>query len=137
MGRLIAQARPGRETIVAEVRVVNSEGQEVAPNDEEIGEVVVRSNVVMSEYFKDPQATRDAIRDDWFYTGDLATVDSEGSLRIVDRSKDIIISGGENISSAEVENVICSHPAVLEWHHRVPDDRGELQLPLSPKMEPS
>ena len=136
--RLNAQARPGRETIVAEIRVVNSEGQEVAPNDEEIGEVIVRSNVVMSEYFKDPQATRDAIRDDWFYTGDLATVDSEGSLRIVDRSKDIIISGGENISSAEVENVIYSHPAVLECAIiGIPDDRwGELPIAIVvPKLE--
>ena len=128
--RLNVQTRAGRETIVAEIRVVNSKGQEVAPNDEEIGEVVVRSNVVMNEYFKDPQATRDAIRDDWFYTGDLATVDNEGSLRIVDRSKDIIISGGENISSAEVENVLYSHPAVLECAViGIPDDLwGELPV---------
>ncbi len=95
--RFNLQAMAGRETIVSEIRVVNSEGHEVAANDEEIGEIAVRSNVVMSEYFKDPQATQNAIRDDWFYTGDLATVDGEGSLRIVDRSKDIIISGGENI----------------------------------------
>jgi acyl-CoA synthetase (AMP-forming)/AMP-acid ligase II len=128
--RLNVQARPGRETIVSEIRVINSEGQEVALNDAEIGEVIVRSNVVMSEYFKDPQATQEAIRDGWFYTGDLATVDHEGSLRIVDRSKDIIISGGENISSAEVENVIYSHPAVLECAViGVPDDQwGELPL---------
>jgi fatty-acyl-CoA synthase len=130
--RLNAQARAGRETIVSEIRVVNSEGQEVASNDEEIGEVVVRSNVVMNEYFKDPQATQDAIRGDWFYTGDLATVDCEGSLRIVDRSKDIIISGGENISSAEVENVIYSHPAVLECAViGIPDELwGELPIAL-------
>ncbi len=132
--------KAGREMIVAEIRVVNSEGQEVAPNDEEIGEVIVRSNVVMNEYFKDPQATRDAIRDDWFYTGDLATVDNEGSLRIVDRSKDIIISGGENISSAEVENVLYSHPAVLECAIiGIPDDRwGELPIAIVvPKLGPS
>jgi fatty-acyl-CoA synthase len=130
--RLNVQARAGRETIVADIRVVNSEGQEVAPNDEEIGEVVVRSNVVMSEYFKDPQATQEAIRDGWFYTGDLATVDQEGSLRIVDRSKDIIISGGENISAVEIENVIYSHPAVLECAViAVPDNQwGELPLAL-------
>jgi fatty-acyl-CoA synthase len=130
--RLNVQARTGRETIVTDIRVVNSEGQEVAPNDEEIGEVVVRSNVVMSEYFKDPRATQAAIRDGWFYTGDLATVDHEGSLRIIDRSKDIIISGGENISSTEVENVIYSHPAVLECAViGVPDDHwGELPLAM-------
>ena len=130
--RLNVQARTGRETIVTDIRVVNSAGQEVATNDEEIGEVVVRSNVVMSEYFKDPQATQEAIRDGWFYTGDLATVDHEGSLRIVDRSKDIIISGGENISSAEVENVIYSHPAVLECAViGVPDNHwGELPLAM-------
>ena len=130
--RLNVQARAGRETIVTEVRVVNPEGQDVAPNDKEIGEVIVRSNVVMSEYFKDPQATRDAIRDDWFHTGDLATIDSEGSLRIVDRSKDIIISGGENISSAEVENIIYGHPAVLECAViGIPDDLwGELPIAI-------
>jgi len=130
--RLNYQARAGREIIGAEIRVVNSEGQEVATNDEEMGEIVVRSNVVMSEYYKDPLATRKAIRDDWFYTGDLATVDSEGYLRIVDRSKDIIISGGENISSAEVENVLHSHPGVLECAViGIPDDLwGEVPVAI-------
>lgn len=130
--RLNAQARAGRETIVSEIRVVNSEGQDVAPNDEEIGEVIVRSNVVMNGYLKDQQATQAAIRDGWFYTGDLATVDKDGSLRIVDRSKDIIISGGENISSAEVENVIYGHPAILECAViGIPDDMwGELPIAM-------
>ncbi|MFN8005487.1 MAG: long-chain-fatty-acid--CoA ligase [Terriglobia bacterium] len=112
--RLTFQTRAGRESLGAEIRVVNSEGQDVTPDDNEVGEIVVRSNVVMSEYLKDPRATSDALRDGWFHTGDLGTVDDEGTLRIVDRSKDIIISGGENISSAEVENVLYHHPAVLE-----------------------
>jgi fatty-acyl-CoA synthase len=68
----------------------------------------------MKEYLKDPQSTSDAIIDGWFHSGDMAVVDDEGYVTIVDRKKDIIISGGENISSVEVEKVIQNHPAVFE-----------------------
>jgi fatty-acyl-CoA synthase len=133
--RLKYQTRAGMETVGTEIRVVNSENKDVNPNDDEIGEIIVRSNVVMNEYYKDPAATEKAIRQGWLYTGDLATVDSEGFLQIVDRSKDIIISGGENISSAEVENVLYSHPAVLECAViGVPDDRwGEVPIAIVAK----
>jgi fatty-acyl-CoA synthase len=79
-----------------------------------MGEIVVRGNLVMLGYYKDAEATRRAIRDGWFYTGDVAVIDGEGSILIVDRSKDIIISGGENISSQEVEAILYLHPAVYE-----------------------
>ncbi|HLG51934.1 MAG TPA: o-succinylbenzoate--CoA ligase, partial [Chloroflexota bacterium] len=71
-------------------------------------------NVVMEGYFRDPDGTAQAIVDGWFHTGDLAVCDAEGYVTIVDRAKDIIISGGENISSIEVENVLADHPAVFE-----------------------
>jgi fatty-acyl-CoA synthase len=96
------------------LRVVHSDGRDVRPDGEQIGEIVVRSNTVMEGYYRDPEATAATIRDGWLYTGDMAVIDDQGYVLIKDRSKDIIIRGGENISSVEVENAILSHPAVLE-----------------------
>ncbi|HKS97857.1 MAG TPA: AMP-binding protein, partial [Terriglobia bacterium] len=107
----------------SEVRVVDSEGKEVKPDGHEVGEVVVRGDVVMAGYWKQPAETERVIRDDWFSTGDLATVDEEGYILIVDRVKDMILSGGENIATAEIERVLYEHPAVLECAViAVPDD---------------
>jgi acyl-CoA synthetase (AMP-forming)/AMP-acid ligase II len=86
----------------------------VRDDGQQMGEIVVRSNVVMDGYYADPAATADKIRDGWFHTGDMATVDEQGYITIKDRSKDIIISGGENISSVEIENALYAHPAVFE-----------------------
>ena len=108
------QAMTGWATPGSHLRVVDSSGRDVPANGQQIGEIVVRSNVVMHSYYKDPEATSNVIRDGWFHTGDMAVVDAEGYLSIRDRSKDIIISGGENISSIEIENAIQSHPAVFE-----------------------
>ena len=79
-----------------------------------LGEIVVRGNVVMKGYFEDPEATALAIRDGWFHTGDAAVVHPDGYAEIRDRIKDVIISGGENISSIEVESMLLRHPAVQE-----------------------
>jgi fatty-acyl-CoA synthase len=130
--RLAHQVRAGTAIIGPQIRVINLEGKDVVPNDQEVGEIAVRSNLVMTGYYKDPEATSRAIRDGWFYSGDLATLNSEGALRIVDRSKDIIISGGENISSAEVENALYNHPSVLECAViGVPDENwGEVPVAL-------
>jgi fatty-acyl-CoA synthase len=96
------------------LRIVDSNGKDVRPDGQQIGEIAVRSNVVMEGYYKDPEATRAAIRKGWFHTGDMATIDEQGYVLIKDRAKDIIISGGENISSVEIENALYAHPAVFE-----------------------
>jgi long-chain acyl-CoA synthetase len=102
----------GREIIGVRVRVVNTEGREVAPG--EVGEIIAKGPNIMVGYWNKPQETADALRDGWLYTGDLATVDDEGYIYIVDRKKDMIITGGENVFSTEVENVLYTHPAILE-----------------------
>ncbi len=79
-----------------------------------VGEIVIRGDLVMDGYFKEPKATEAVMSDGWLHTGDMAVWDEETYLQIVDRKKDIIISGGENISSIEVERAIFAHPAVLE-----------------------
>ncbi|MCY0893366.1 MAG: long-chain-fatty-acid--CoA ligase [Acidibacillus sp.] len=109
------QARQGVEMIHnGETKVVMPDGQEVAWDGVQIGEIVTRGNVVMDSYYKQPDETAKAIRNGWFYTGDLAVVHPNGYIQIVDRAKDVIISGGENISSIEVENILFQHPAVLD-----------------------
>lgn len=105
-------ASVGKEALGVEVRVVNAEGEDVKPG--EIGEVIARGPNVMLGYWHMPEATAAAIVDGWMHTGDLATVDDENYIFIVDRAKDMIISGGENIYSVEVENALYTHPAVLE-----------------------
>jgi fatty-acyl-CoA synthase len=93
---------------------VDDKGDDVTPDEKSIGEIIVRGNQVMDGYLKDQEATEAVIVNGWLHTGDMAVVDSEGYVTIVDRKKDIIISGGENISSVEIEKVIQDHPAVFE-----------------------
>jgi fatty-acyl-CoA synthase len=97
-----------------QLRVIDQQGRDVPADGETLGEIVVRSNVVMEGYYRDPEATAEAFRDGWFHTGDIAVVDADGYVLIKDRAKDIIIRGGENISSVEIENAIASHPGVYE-----------------------
>ncbi|MBM7647720.1 fatty-acyl-CoA synthase [Bacillus ectoiniformans] len=108
------KAKAGHAMIGCEVKVVNEHGEEIPHDGQAIGEVVTRSNGVMKGYWKNEEATMQAIQNGWLHTGDMATVDIHGNIDIVDRKKDIIISGGENISSIEVEGVLYDHPAVLE-----------------------
>ncbi|MHB8732156.1 MAG: fatty acid--CoA ligase [bacterium] len=130
--QLERRTRTGYAILGVEVRVVDEQGRDVPADGEAVGEIVTRSNVVMDRYFKDPEATAAAIRDGWFHTGDMATMDAEGYASIVDRKKDIIISGGENISSVQIENTLYAHPAVFECAVvPVPDDRwGEVPKAL-------
>ncbi|WP_404331175.1 long-chain-fatty-acid--CoA ligase [Mesobacillus maritimus] len=108
------KAKAGVQMIGSEVKVLNDLGTEVSHNGKEIGEVVVRSNGVMKGYWKNDEATMQAIQAGWLHTGDMANVDEFGNIEIVDRKKDVIISGGENISSIEVEGALYEHPSVLE-----------------------
>lgn len=112
--KLARQAMTGYSVPGSQVRVVDLDGKDIKHDGQQIGEIVVHSNVVMDGYYKDSEATRVAIRDGWFHTGDMATMDTEGFLVIKDRSKDIIISGGENISSVEIENALFANPKVFE-----------------------
>ena len=87
--------------------------REVPRDGETIGEVMFRGNIVMKGYLKNENATKEAFAGGWFHTGDLGALDEQGYVIIKDRSKDIIISGGENVSSLEVEDILYKHPAVL------------------------
>lgn len=108
-GRALSAGRPCAST---EVRVVDADGR-VLPNGE-VGEVLLRGPTVMLGYWRRPQETAQALRDGWLHTGDGGMFDAMGCLHIVDRLKDMIVSGGENVYSAEVENVIALHPAVAQ-----------------------
>ena len=108
------RARAGHAIPGVEIRVVDADGREVPSDGETVGEVVARGDVVMDGYWKRPSDSLNAMQGGWFHTGDLATVDSDRYVLIVDRKKDIIISGGENISSLEVEKVLVAHTAVYE-----------------------
>ena len=113
--RAVIKARQGVELLTSgELRVVGDEGLEVPADGETVGEIVVRGNVVMDGYYHDPEATERAMGDGWFHTGDAAVVHPDGYAEIRDRLKDVIISGGENISSVEVEGVLLRHPAIQE-----------------------
>jgi len=108
------QAMTGYAIPGAELRVLGPDRKEVVHDGASMGEIVVRGDMVMEGYWGQPEATRAAMEGGWFHTGDVATVDSDNYLQIVDRKKEIIVSGGENISSLEVERVLFAHPAVQE-----------------------
>ena len=113
--RAAIKARQGVELVTSgELRVVDDDGNEVPHDGATLGEIVVRGNVVMAGYYDDPAATAEAMRGGWFHSGDAAVVHPDGYVQIRDRFKDVIISGGENISSIEVEGVMMRHPAVKE-----------------------
>jgi acyl-CoA synthetase (AMP-forming)/AMP-acid ligase II len=113
--RAVIKARTGVELITSgELWVVDEKGVEVPADGQSLGEIVVRGNVVMDGYYHDPEATERAMGDGWFHTGDAAVLHPDGYVEIRDRIKDVIISGGENISSLEVEGVLLRHPAVAE-----------------------
>jgi acyl-CoA synthetase (AMP-forming)/AMP-acid ligase II len=107
-------ARTGRPFATVELRVVGEDGREVPADDRSVGEIRVRGETVTPGYWNRPEETRAAFVEGWLCTGDLATIDSEGYVQIVDRKKDMILSGGENVYSTEVENALYAHPAVLE-----------------------
>jgi fatty-acyl-CoA synthase len=117
--------RQGVHNIVSDpIRVVDGDMHDVAPDGETMGEVVMRGNNVMKGYFEATEATDRAFEGGWFHSGDVGVMHPDGYMELRDRKKDIIISGGENISTIEVENTICRHPAVLECAVvAIPDDK--------------
>jgi fatty-acyl-CoA synthase len=112
--RHAGQAMTGYAAPGMELRVVDANDQDVPRDGSAIGEIIARSDGVMQGYWQQPEATAEALRGGWFHTGDMATWREDGYLLIVDRKKDIIVSGGENISSLEVEKALVAHPGVYE-----------------------
>ena len=108
------KAATGRPVIFVQLKVVREDGTEIAWNNQEVGEIVVKGDSVTPGYWHLPEETAKALKDGWLHTGDLAVVDPEGYVNIVDRKKDMIVTGGENVYSTEVENVLYEHPAILE-----------------------
>ncbi|MGC2285080.1 MAG: fatty acid--CoA ligase [Candidatus Acidiferrum sp.] len=130
--RYAGRAMTGYAFPGTELRVVDANDNDVPADGQAIGEIITRSDSVMQGYWHQPEASAEALRGGWFHTGDMATINEEGYLLIVDRKKDIIVSGGENISSLELEKAILAHPAVLEAGViPVPDDKwGEVPKAL-------
>jgi fatty-acyl-CoA synthase len=113
--RAVIKARQGVELMTSgELRVVDASFNDVPRDGATVGEIVARGNGIMKGYYNDPEATATAFAGGWFHSGDAAVVHPDGYVEIRDRFKDVIISGGENISSIEVEGVLLRHPAVLE-----------------------
>jgi fatty-acyl-CoA synthase len=104
----------GFQMLGVEFRVVDSKGNELPWDGQAVGELLVRGDMVMKGYYNNPKETEETLEGGWYHTGDLVSIGPDGSLYIKDRKKDIIISGGENISSLEVEQVLYSHPHILE-----------------------
>ncbi|MDT3399305.1 acyl--CoA ligase family protein [Streptomyces sp. B1866] len=113
--RAVYQARQGVGMVQADrLRVVDSAMADVPADGRSMGEIVMRGNNVMRGYFRDPEGTAEAFRGGWFHSGDLGVVHPDGYVELRDRAKDVVVSGGENISTIEVEQALMSHPAVLE-----------------------
>jgi acyl-CoA synthetase (AMP-forming)/AMP-acid ligase II len=102
----------GKPSVLVDARVVDQNGCPVKPGEK--GELIIKTERMMEEYYQNPKATAEAIKDGWLYTGDIATMDEEGYIYVVDRKKDVVISGGENVYPVEVENVLLTHPKILE-----------------------
>jgi fatty-acyl-CoA synthase len=112
--RYVLQSMTGYAFPGCELRVVDAEDKDVAHDGVTMGEIIARSDGVMAGYWQQPEATAEAMRGGWFHTGDMAVIAENGYILIVDRRKDIIVSGGENISSLDVEKVLLAHPDVYE-----------------------
>jgi len=130
--RYVGQAMTGYPVPGVEMRIVDANDREVPADGQSIGEIIVRGDGVMEGYWRQPEATAEVMRGGWFHTGDMATLNEDGYFLIVDRKKDIIVSGGENISSLELEKAILAHPAILEAGViPVPDEKwGEVPKAL-------
>ncbi|MFB4165084.1 AMP-binding protein [Alteribacillus sp. JSM 102045] len=98
--------------LFTEVKIIGENGESIQPG--EVGEMILKGGTIMKEYYNKPEETRTTLKDGWLYTEDLATIDDDGFISIVDRRKDMVITGGENVYSVEVEYALDEHPAVIE-----------------------
>jgi fatty-acyl-CoA synthase len=109
------KARQGVGNVISqELRVVDARGEDVPADGATLGEIALRGNNVMLGYYRDEAATRSAIPDGWFRSGDLGVMHADGYIELKDRAKDIIVSGGENVASIEIERALCAQPSVME-----------------------
>jgi fatty-acyl-CoA synthase len=108
------KSKTGREFIGVNLKVVDEQGKEIKKDEKEVGEIIVKGDIVTKGYWKLPEETKKSIKEGWLYTGDMAVIDEEGYVTIVDRKKDMILTGGENVYSTEVENALYMHAAILE-----------------------
>jgi acyl-CoA synthetase (AMP-forming)/AMP-acid ligase II len=118
------KSKTGRPFIGVDLKVVGENGEPVAPDEQQVGEIWVRGDTITPGYWNLPDETQKAFHEGWLRTGDLANVDAEGYVNIVDRKKDMIVTGGENVYSTEVENVLYMNPKILEAAvFAIPDDK--------------
>jgi fatty-acyl-CoA synthase len=108
------KAKIGRPFLGVKIRVVDEQDQDVKPDGKQVGEIIVKGDIITPGYWSLPEENTRAFKNGWLYTGDLATIDKEGYLGIVDRKKDMVVTGGENVFSLEVENVFYMHPSIKE-----------------------
>jgi len=108
------KSKTGREFIGVNLKVVDEQGKEIKKDEKEVGEIIVKGDIVTKGYWKLPEETKKSIKEGWLHTGDMAVIDEEGYVTIVDRKKDMILTGGENVYSTEVENILYMYPAILE-----------------------
>ncbi len=108
------KAMTGRPLIGVDLRVIRPDGTDIERDGQEVGEIIVRGDTITPGYWNRPEETQKALKEGWLYTGDLAVMEKEGYVNIVDRKKDMIVTGGENVYSTEVENVLYMHPQILE-----------------------
>ena len=119
-----------------DLRIVDDEGRDLPPG--EVGEILGRGPILMAGYYKDPMRTRDAIRDGWLHSGDLGYVDEDGYLFLVDRKKDMVISGGVNVYPKDIESIVIEHPEVREAAvFGVPDESWGEALVAAVVLKPS
>jgi acyl-CoA synthetase (AMP-forming)/AMP-acid ligase II len=118
------KSKTGRPAIGVDLKVVDEQGMPIAADEQQVGEIWVKGDTITPGYWNLAEETANAFSEGWLRTGDLATLDSEGYVNIVDRKKDMIVTGGENVYSTEVENVLYMHPKILEAAvFGVPDEK--------------
>jgi acyl-CoA synthetase (AMP-forming)/AMP-acid ligase II len=136
--QLKIKSKTGRPFMGVDLKVVDENANPVKADDQQVGEIWVRGDTVTTGYWNLPDETKQAFTDGWLRTGDLAVIDTEGYVNIVDRKKDMIVTGGENVYSTEVENVLYMHPKVLEAAvFGIPDEKWGESVTAAVVLKPN